>query len=385
MNNVLISRDTKGKCRVVTLSCTKSENVEEYTITRFSGLLGGKMIAHTPLVITKGKVKRSVAEQAELEYNSHLKKYLDKGYKTLSELGCASLAEFKKKQHMLAASKTDAKGVGKPMLCNVYDKDNKKLKDKTWYASVKLDGVRCAIYMKDGELHTSSRGGQNYDVAATYILDDAFIKSLFEKDPDLVLDGELYHHGWNLQKISGLCRLEELHEDHKQLRFNCYDIMDESQSFKQRLEYLESIVPSRNSLLTMVEHVQVKGHDNIIKLHDDFVAKGYEGLVLRDPDALYKCGGRSNSMVKLKMFKEDSFVITGFELGLRGVEDMCFVLQTSEGKTFKAKPIGEKSVKEQYINEIEDIIGRKGDVKYFNITPDGIPNLPVFLAVRYDI
>ena len=49
--------------------------------------------------------------------------------------------------------------------------------------------------MKDGELHTSSRGGQNYDVAATYILDDAFIKSLFEKDPDLVLDGELYNHG----------------------------------------------------------------------------------------------------------------------------------------------------------------------------------------------
>lgn len=161
--------------------------------------------------------------------------------------------------------------------------------------------------------------------------------------------------------------------------------MDESQSFKQRLEYLESIVPSWNSLLTMVEHVQVKEHDNIIKLHDKFVEDGYEGLVLRDPDALYKCGGRSNSMVKLKMFKEDSFVITGFELGLRGVEDMCFVLETSEGKSFKAKPIGEKSVKEQYINDIEDVIGRKGDVKYFNITPDGIPNLPVFLAVRYDI
>jgi hypothetical protein len=52
---------------------------------------------------------------------------------------------------------------------------------------------------------------------------------------------------------------------------------------------------------------------------------------------------------------------------------------------FKAKPIGDRSVKEEYIKNIEDIIGRKGDVKYFNITPDGIPNLPVFLAVRYDI
>ena len=64
---------------------------------------------------------------------------------------------------------------------------------------------------------------------------------------------------------------------------------------------------------------------------------------------------------------------------------MCFVLKTKEGDTFKAKPIGDRSVKEEYIKNIEDIIGRKGDVKYFNITPDGIPNLPVFLAVRYDI
>lgn len=153
MNNVLISRDTKGKCRVVTLSCTKTENVEEYIITRYSGLLDGKMIAHTPLVITKGKVKRTVEQQATLEYNSHLKKYLDKGYKTLSELGCTSLAEFKKKQHMLSASKTDAKGVGKPMLCNVYDKDNKKLQGKTWYASVKLDGESYAVvkFRKFGE------------------------------------------------------------------------------------------------------------------------------------------------------------------------------------------------------------------------------------------
>lgn len=99
--------------------------------------------------------------------------------------------------------------------------------------------------MKDGELHTSSRGGNNYDVAATYILTDAFIKSLFEKDPNLILDGELYIHGKPLNYISGLCRLEELNpQEHGQLRFYCYDIADESQTFAQRLEYLESIVPS---------------------------------------------------------------------------------------------------------------------------------------------
>ena len=35
---------------------------------------------------------------------------------------------------------------------------------------------------------------------------------------------------------------------------------------------------------------------------------------------------------KVKEFNEDSFLITGYELGLRGVEDMCFVLKTKENK-----------------------------------------------------
>ena len=180
-NQILISKDNHNKYRIVCLSCIKFEDKEEYMIIRKSGLLDGKLIDHTPIVITSGKVKtRTAKDQAILEYNSHLKKYLDKGYKTLEDLGCASLAEFKKKQKSIEVSKTDQKGVGKPMLCKVYDKDDKKTQNKVYFGSKKLDGNRCFIYAKDGELHTRSRGGQDYDVAATYILQDVFIKSLFE-------------------------------------------------------------------------------------------------------------------------------------------------------------------------------------------------------------
>lgn len=49
--------------------------------------------------------------------------------------------------------------------------------------------------MKDGEIHTASRGGSNYDVAATYIRTDAYIKKLLTDNPGLILDGELYRHG----------------------------------------------------------------------------------------------------------------------------------------------------------------------------------------------
>jgi DNA ligase-1 len=135
----------------------------------------------------------------------------------------------------------------------------------------------------------------------------------------------------------------------------------------------------------IVDHVPVTGLDEIMKWHDKAVSEGYEGLVIRDPEMPYKCGARDYRMLKIKEFDEAEFKITGYELGLRGVEDMCFVLSTDDGKSFKAKPMGDKATKEDYILGINEIIGMKGTVRYFHLTPEGIPNLPVFVTVRYDL
>ena len=202
--------------------------------------------------------------------------------------------------------------------------------------------------MKDGILRTASRGGQNYDVAATYILTDAYIKSLFEKYPNLILDGELYNHqpgtDWNLQKISGLGRLETLHNDHKYLKFYCYDIVDETKTFKERLEFLRSLIVAWNSLLVIVEHIEVTNNQEIDKLHDKWVSEGYEGLVIRDGNQVYKPGGRDRRMQKVKKFVDAEFKVTGFTEGLRE-EDFVFNLITEDGKAFEAKPIGDRTLK----------------------------------------
>lgn len=64
-----------------------------------------------------------------LEFNSNFKKYLDKGYKDVSELSISELTEDKCKE-ILGDTKTDQNGALKPMLCKLLDKDNKKLTDK---------------------------------------------------------------------------------------------------------------------------------------------------------------------------------------------------------------------------------------------------------------
>ena len=214
-------------------------------------------------------------------------------------------------------------------------------------ASYKHDGVRALLFLRDGEVHTASRGGQDYDIPATYIREDPYVKQIFEKNPEIILDGEIYRHLWNLQKISGLCRKETLEEDHKELVFHCYDIVDTTLPFKLRAKKLGELNNSRpdNSRIIFVEHRPIKGLDQIMQMHDEAIAAGYEGLVVRDPEKEYKPGARDSRMMKIKIFTDGEFLITGIAEGLRD-EDMCFTMETEDGTSFKAKPIGDRDQKQ---------------------------------------
>ena len=388
--DTLITRDSKGKIRQINIACEWNEKFQMYVITRSSGLYGGKFITQPNIEITKGKVKRTITEQAELEYNSNIKSYLDKGYKKISDLGYINIDEFDPDK-VLPKDKTDTKGVKKPMLCKVYDaSDSKTQKISYWFISSKLDGVRCFLFMKDGEIKTSSRGGQDYDIATTYIKQDPFLLEVFNRYPNIILDGEIYRHGWNLSTISGLCRLESVDERHKELCFHCYDIVDEESIFSARFTILRNLYQWRKtnypeSKLVIVEHTVVRSNQEIMEAHNKFVANGYEGAVIRDPNEVYKCGGRDRRMQKIKIFTDAEFKILGLSEGLRD-EDMCFIMETVDGNQFKAKPIGSREDKQWYRDHIKELIGKMGTVKYFGMTntEHPVPNLPVFKSVRLD-
>lgn len=141
MKHTLISRDSKGKCRVIYISCDFDEDAQLYRISRSSGLLNGKLISQPELLITKGKVKRTLKEQADLEYNSIVKKYLDKGYKEVD----SSVTELTEDviNEILPQDKTDQKGALKHMLAKLLDKTNKTLTDKLYAASYKRQHTVC--------------------------------------------------------------------------------------------------------------------------------------------------------------------------------------------------------------------------------------------------
>ena len=91
-------------------------------------------------------------------------------------------------------------------------------------------------------------------------------------------------------------------------------------------------------------------------------------------------------MLKVKMFQDAEFEITGMTEGLRE-EDFVFKLKTKEGYTFEAKPMGDRALKQWYRENINNIIGKFATVKYFGYTTTDkpVPNLPVMKALRDEI
>ena len=403
-SKTLISKDSKGKIRVVEIFYEGDETTRIYTIYRYTGQFEGKLTTQPKIIVDKGKATRNIHEQVELQFNALVKGYKDKGYIELeNEIDNYNSEEL---YQLLGESPTGSNGVVKPMLAKQADKVTKTtIFNKIWIASRKIDGLRCIIYLgDDGKLHTSSRGATNYDSAMFEILTHPALIKLFKNNKGLMLDGECYHHGYTLQQINSIARTQKVAKDLEVLQFYWYDIVDLNNPFKSRLAKMKSIAselkeygseiswePDRifkeNELrIQFVPQVEVNGWDNMMKLHNEYVSEGWEGLVIRDPERPYKPNGRTNDMIKIKVYKDDCFKVVGKEAGLRGSEDMVFIMEMPDGRTFKAKPFGDREQKEEYwINFDKKYKGHIGECKFFYYSDDGIPLQPAFKAFRDDL
>ena len=137
----------------------------------------------------------------------------------------------------------------KPMLAYPV---NKKPIDysKPVFVQPKLDGVRCVIqaepdYSSSGYPITGVRVTAYSRTGKEWKNIEHILKELipfFEKYPNVILDGELYNHDLrdNFEKIISLVRKtkptdEDRQEASELTQFHCYDIIDETLPFDQRI------------------------------------------------------------------------------------------------------------------------------------------------------
>ena len=109
----LVTRNARDKVQVVIAEL--EQNANNFEIHRITGQYLGKMTEQPTLLIEKGKAKRSVIQQAELEFNSIINKYLDKGYKRLDSLTNKDFDEISEEEMNLfvPSCKSDQNGENK--------------------------------------------------------------------------------------------------------------------------------------------------------------------------------------------------------------------------------------------------------------------------------
>ena len=399
MIKYLLTKDSSGKFRYAVVECFEEWNpvAKGFVIQKSYGTVRGKNILSPAIIIDRPKQKRTWKEQYTLQFNSEVKKFLDKGYVEVEKH--PNDIPDEELNNIYGDVKTNQYGVIKPMLAkSAKDIKNPKIFDKEYYISRKVNGVRCLIYYDGNHVKTSSRGATTYDIAICHIITHPLIEKFFKNHPDAILDGEIFKKNLSLNIISGICRSQKTINDGKNLQFYWYDIVDLQTPFSKRWDIMQEwskelqlfdFDPDKQFSdeelhIQFLPQEKISGWDNMKKLHDKWVQDGWEGAVIRLAESVYKPGARGNAWIKIKVYQDAEYPIIGISEGLRE-EDMCFILETPNGQQFKCKPMGDREQKQWYHDHIDELKGKLLTIKYFEMSGvegSEIPQQPIGICVR---
>jgi len=310
------------------------------------------MVEHI-YIIKEGKNKgkkneTTVEEQAKLEIQREWEKKKKQGYHLENE-----------DNHTI-----------KPMLAQEY----KKAIVPCW-VQPKLDGVRCLVYMKNGEVVFQSRQNTIYDPLQHMVNE---LRAILERVPGVILDGELYAHQFGFETIISIVRRSKVkHPNIQQIKYHMYDIfyLDKTMNFSDRNKLLSTIYQGEPNVV-LVDTNCVKPGDIDALLHK-YMHEKYEGIMIRG-NGPYK-NGRSKDLLKYKIFKDDEFEVVGHHEGQGGIPIFECKIQD---KTFSVAMKGTMESKKDRMDNVKDFYGKLLTVKYQELSADGIPRFPVGIAFR---
>jgi len=249
------------------------------------------------------------------------------------------------------------------------------------YSQPKLDGIRC-IVTKDGMF---SRNGKPI-ISAPHIGES--LNFLFESNPNLILDGELYADKFanDFNAIVSLVKKtkptsDDLKESAKNIEYHIYDIPSVNETFDGRLEALNELFQYFPKCVKLVETHIADNVDEVMELYGEYVDTGFEGQMLR-LNGKYE-NKRSKSLLKHKSFVDEEYTILdivegeGNRTGTAGY----MVFETVEGKRFKSNVKGTWDETAEMLKSKKKLIGKQATIKYFNLTPDGIPRFPFVINI----
>lgn len=353
-------------------------NKPVYKIT--FGQKGGKMqetITEVPSGKNIGKANETTPEeQCDLEAKSLWQKQIDrKGYST----GIKQL-DNNQPVNSIKDIVVGLNGLPSPMLAVEYEKFAHKVKFPC-YVQPKLDGVRCLAYLENGKVVLLSRQRKEFN-HLSHIRDE--LLPALKEHTGLILDGELYSHKYSFQEIISAIKRDTPNNLTEEIEYHVYDIVNPDKFF-QRLDFIH-----QNIYIGSVKPVDTKlinSLDNIDYWHNYYTKRGYEGLMIRNKEGLYKQDGRSQDLLKYKKFIDQEFPIVGASQNKGKLSNTCTFRCECNGTTFDVMPEGSEAERAQLYKDWKNGVIKKGDlatVKFFSWSTSvpQVPRFPIMKGVR---
>lgn len=281
------------------------------------------------------------------------------------------------------------------------------------YLQWKLDGWRCVARIYNGNVVLTTNSGKEYPWFQHIRREVAVFLDGREELALNGLDCELYAHrieemtedgpvGMDdqsrFQTITSACgmRRSEPHPLEGQMCLYVFDLIDLSGKYDQdeRFERLKALFkrkPKECSHIVLTDTRVANYPEEIATVHDEYAANGYEGVIIRARDLMYKCKHRSSKMMKYKHFIDREYRIVDVHKD-QGVDDEHFTWvcedrelvdeKTGGYKRFRAKPMGCREDRRDWYENYVQHIGRLLTVKFQEYTEDGVPRFPIAKAFR---
>jgi DNA ligase-1 len=350
ISDLIFKRDASGGVRIWFYE------VFEDKWRSFHGLKDGAL-TDTEWTVCTPKSQKTGAAQAQFEARAEYAKKLARDYReTMADL-----------------DRPRSSGI-KPMLAQKYD---------GWtgpcFSQPKKDGVRCIGSARG----LWSREGKPF-FAAPHI--QAALAHVFNAFPDAILDGEFYNHAFkdDFNEIVSIVKkqkptADDLAKAADLLQYHIYDVFLDA-PFAERNAWLCANVDfDKPGPLHYVMTDRVDSEKELDALYGHYLQMGYEGQMVRLNGPYEQ--KRSKQLLKRKEFQDAEYPVVAIEEGLGNWTGYAkkATLQLPDGRTFGA---GIKGTQEYCKQLLACPCPKLATIRYFNLTPDGIPRFPI--AVEFD-
>lgn len=280
----------------------------------------------------------------------------------------------------------------------VKDKTEKFIDNRSFTATLKLDGNRITFFNHEDSTKGYTRSGKEVEGYDQVIEQLRMLPKGFVYDGEVVLhqpDERLPGKGKDFDKVQSIARKKGKKEGLDFIIFDMFPI-SEFESDKFTSLYIDRIANLKSVILDKIDS-KIKKEDRYLRsipiLYSGYdiskieemsvyaVSKENEGIMININSSKYE-KKRSKNLIKVKIFKTADLRVTKIHEEIRGGK--CGSVSVNWKGQEVNIPVLQHKLQEQFWKSPQSILGKIIEVKYFEETQLGSLRLPSFVRVRND-